>query len=89
MVGAELFIPLVILAITQLIKKAAPAVVGWVTVVVAFVVGVVVALTDQFIGVTDISIAQGVLFALTAIGISVAAAKSGGGAVGDHTVVVK
>lgn len=83
MVGAEVFVPLVILAITQMIKMAAPAVIGWVTILVAFAVGIVIALIDQFIGVSDISIAQGIIYSLTAIGISIVAGKAGGGSPGD------
>lgn len=85
LVQASLFIPLLILAITQLIKQAVPAVVGWVTVIVALVVGVVVALIDTNIGVGDITVAQGLVYALEAIGISVAFSKAGGGASGDGT----
>ena len=83
MVEATLFIPLLIVALTQLIKMAIPTVAGWLTVIVALIVGIVVAVIDQFIGVTDISIAQGLVFSLGAIGISVVAAKAGGGARGD------
>lgn len=88
MVAADLFIPLVILAITQMIKMAAPAVVGWVTIGVAFAVGFLVALIDGLIGVNDVSIAQGLMSALTAIGISVIAGKAGGGSPGDGPVAV-
>lgn len=83
LVQAALFIPLLILAVTQLIKMAVPAVKGWVTIVVAFVIGVVVALLDTHIGVADISIAQGLVFALGAIGLSTVASKAGGGVAGD------
>lgn len=83
LVQASLFIPLLIVAVTQLIKMALPTVTGWLTVVVAFVVGVVVALVDTHIGVQDITVAQGVVYALGAIGISTAFAKAGGGASGD------
>lgn len=88
-VQASLFIPLLILAVTQLIKMAVPAVTGWVTVVVALVVGIVVALLDTTIGVGDITIAQGLVYALGAIGISAAFAKAGGGASGDNTPPVR
>jgi hypothetical protein len=87
MVDASLFIPLVIVALTQLIKMGVPQVQGWVTVILAFVVGLVIALIDVLIGLTDISIAQGLIYALGAIGISVVAGKAGGGASGDQTVV--
>lgn len=83
MVDASIFIPLIILAITQMIKMAAPAVNGWITILIAFAVGILVALTDQLIGVSDINIAHGIMFALGAIGISSAFSKAGGGARGD------
>lgn len=87
LVQASLFIPLLILAVTQLIKMAFPQIKGWLTIVVAFAVGVVVALVDTGIGVTDITVAQGLVYALEAVGISVAFSKAGGGASGDGTTV--
>lgn len=86
MVGAELFVPLIILAITQMIKMAAPAVKGWVTIAVAFVVGILIGLIGGAIGVEHVSIAQGIVYALEAIGISTVAGKAGGGTAGDATV---
>ena len=86
MVEAALFIPLVIIAITQMVKMALPQVTGFVTIIIAFVVGVLVALGDQLIGVTDINVAQGIVLALGAIGITTLASKAGGGAKGDDTV---
>lgn len=83
MVDAIVFIPLVIIAITQMVKMAFPQITGFLTIVVAFIVGVVVALVDRSIGVTDITIAQGLVYALGAIGITAVAAKAGGGAKGD------
>lgn len=83
MTDALVFIPLMIVAITQIIKMAVPAVQGWVTLAVAAVVGMIVALLDVHIGVQDITIAQGLMAALTAVGISVVAGKAGGGTPGD------
>lgn len=83
MVDAIVFIPLVIIAVTQMVKMAFPQITGFLTIVVAFVIGVVVALIDRSIGVTDITIAQGLVYALGAIGITAVAAKAGGGAKGD------
>jgi vacuolar-type H+-ATPase subunit I/STV1 len=83
MVEATLFIPLVIIAITQMIKMAFPQITGFLTIVTAFVVGIVVALIDRSIGVVDVTIAQGLVYALGAIGITAVAAKAGGGAKGD------
>lgn len=86
MVDAAIFIPLVIIAVTQMVKMALPQVTGFVTILVAFAVGLVVALVDQLIGVTDITIAQGLVHSLGAIGITAIASKAGGGAKGDDTV---
>lgn len=84
MVDAIVFIPLIIIAITQMTKMIFPQITGFLTILVAFVVGVVVALTDKHIGVTDITVAQGLVYALGAIGITAVASKAGGGAPGDN-----
>lgn len=84
MTEAALFIPLIIIAITQMVKMALPQVTGFITIIIAFVVGLVVALIDSAIGVTDITIAQGLILALSAVGITAIAAKAGGGARGDE-----
>lgn len=86
MVEATLFIPLIIIAVTQMLKMAFPQITGFLTVGIAFVVGIVVALVDKDIGVVDVTIAQGLVSALGAIGITTLAAKAGGGAKGDDTV---
>jgi len=83
MVEATIFIPLVIVAITQMVKMALPQVTGFVTIIVAFIAGVFVALIDTSIGVVDVTIAQGLVLALGAISITAIAAKAGGGAKGD------
>jgi uncharacterized membrane protein YGL010W len=83
MTDATILIGLLIVAITQLIKAEVPAVQGRITVAVALVLGVLVALLDTRIGVTDITIAQGLVIALSAVGGTVLAAKAGGGARGD------
>lgn len=81
---AVLFLSVVVVALTQLVKMALPeAVHGWITVIIAFVVGIVVALVDTLIGVADISIAEGLVASLGAIGISTAFSKAGGGTSGD------
>lgn len=85
MVEATLFIPLIIIAITQMVKMAKPQITGFVTILVAFAVGVLVALVDTYIGVADVTIAQGLVLALGAIGVTAIAAKAGGGAKGDDT----
>ena len=86
MVEAFIFIPLIILALTQLIKMAIPQVAGWLTIIVAVLLGILISLIDTFIGVVDVTIAQGIVFALEAIGISVIANKAGGGTA-DYTVI--
>lgn len=82
---ATLFISLLIVAVTQMIKMAVPQVAGWVTILVALCVGILIALIDVLIGIADISIAEGIVLALSAIGISTLAGKAGGGAAGDGT----
>lgn len=86
MIDAAIFIPLLIIAVTQMVKMALPQVTGFVTILVALGVGLVVALIDQLIGVTDITIADGIVKSLEAIGITAIASKAGGGAKGDDTV---
>lgn len=86
MIEAAVFIPFLIIAVTQVVKMALPQVTGFVTILIALVVGLVVALVDTGIGVQDISVAQGLLLAGSAIGISTLASKAGGGAKGDDTV---
>ncbi len=88
MLQASLLIPLLIVALTQIVKMFVPAVNGAVTVVVALVVGVLVALLDTHIGVADITVAQGLVLGLGAVGITVLAGKAGGGAHGDGTTGV-
>lgn len=86
MVEATIFIPLLIIAVTQMVKMALPQITGFVTILVAFMVGVVVALVDREIGVVDVTIAQGLVLALGAVGISALASKAGGGAKGDDNL---
>lgn len=84
LIEAALFVPFLIIAVTQVIKMFVPRINGGVTIVVALLVGVVIAFLDKTIGVTDITIAQGLLFAGEAVGIAVAFSKAGGGAKGDE-----
>lgn len=79
MIEATFIIPLLIVAVTQMIKMILPTVQGWVTIIVALIIGVVIALTDTYIGVVDITVAQGIVLALGAIGVSVLAKKSASG----------
>lgn len=73
-----LFISVVILAITQLIKMAFPHISGWLTIIVAFIVGILVALFSGPLGLDPTTIAEGIMGALGAIGISSAARKASG-----------
>lgn len=81
MVEGVLFIGAVIIAATQFVKYVAEAfkkkVNGAVTIAVAVLVGILVALVDKEIGVTDVSIAQGVMIALAAVGVHTTAREVG------------
>ena len=93
MVEAAVLVPMVIIAITQMIKMASPKVTGWITILVAFVVAIVMsllslALPTEVIGIPRVSIGEALFSALTAIGITAAFAKAGGGAAGDGGTVV-
>ena len=60
MVDATILIALAIIAITQMIKMVSPRVGGWITILVAFVVAVVIsllsfALPAEVIGITRVS----------------------------------
>lgn len=82
---ATLFLSVVVIAITQMIKMALPErVVGWLTILVALVAGVVVSLLAPIIGLADTTVAEGIIGALGAIGITTAFSKAGGGARGDE-----
>lgn len=85
MVDAVVFIPLIIVAVTQMVKMAFPQITGFLTILIALVVGVVIALIDTAIGVADVTVAQGLVHALGAVGITAIASKAGGGAKGDDT----
>lgn len=77
MIEASLFIPLIIVAITQLIKKLLPSVEGWLTIIVALSVGALIGAIDTHIGVSNVTVAQGVVYGLGAIGLNILANKAG------------
>jgi hypothetical protein len=77
-IAASVFIPLAIIAVTQFIKYLAPKVNGAVTIAVAVVLGIVIALVDVLIGIADITVAQGIVYALGAVGITTTAQKLAG-----------
>lgn len=68
MIDSAIFIGAIIIAITQALKFLSPRITGIVTLVVAVIVGILVALVDKGVGLADISVAQGILIALAAIG---------------------
>lgn len=69
MVEAALFIGTVIAGVTEFVKYIVPKVNGAVTIAVAVLVGVVVALVDAQIGVTDINVAEGIMTAFGTVGV--------------------
>ena len=75
MVESTLFIGAVIAGITQLFKLWLPAVESRWTIIIALLVGVIVGLFDQVIGVTDVTVAQGVMTAFAAAGAIATAEK--------------
>lgn len=77
MVEGVIFIGAIIIAVTQFIKLLVPQVSGAWTIPAAVVVGVVVALVDKKIGVTDITVAQGVMVSLGAVGVHTTASRIG------------
>lgn len=79
MIDSTFFIGAIIIAITQAIKYLAPAVSGLITMVVAIGVGILVALLDTSIGVANISVAQGILIAIAAVGVHTVASNTGTG----------
>lgn len=77
MVEGVVFIGAAIIAVTQLVKYLAPNIGGAVTIGVAVLVGVLVALLDEEIGVVDITVAEGILTALAAVGTHTVARQVG------------
>lgn len=77
MIDSVLFIGAAIIAVTQFIKLIAPNVNGAITIVVAAALGLLVALIDTNIGVADITVAQGILTGLAAVGVHTTATRIG------------
>lgn len=69
------FIGLAIVAVTQAVKEVAPGVHGAVTICVAVLLGVVVGLVDTLIGLPNITVAEGIMAALTGSGVVTVAKK--------------
>jgi len=74
---ATIFIGAVIAGVTEAIRALSPKVKGAVTVAVAVLVGVLVALVDTQVGVKDITLAQGIVIALGTVGVVGTAKKIG------------
>lgn len=77
MTEGAIFIGAVIIAVTQAVKYVAPKVNEVITIAVAVLVGLLVAVLDKEIGVVDITIAQGILIALAAVGVHSTARQIG------------
>lgn len=85
---AVLFLSVVIIALTQLVKMALPErVTGWITIIIALVMGVLASLFASWLGLLPTTPAEGIVAALGAIGISTAFGKAGGGASGDSGTI--
>lgn len=81
---AIVFLSVVIIALTQLVKMSLPErVTGWITIIIALVMGVIVSLFAGWLGLLPVTPAQGIVAALGAIGITAAFGKAGGGTAGD------
>lgn len=74
---AVLFVGTVIAGLTEFVKAVSPKVQGSVTVAVAVLVGVLVALVDTQVGINDITVAQGIVIALGTVGVVGTAKKIG------------
>jgi hypothetical protein len=75
MIDGSIFIGAIIIAITQAVRILSPAVNGIVTMVVAVLTGIIVALVSSPIGLTHITVAQGILIALGSIGVHTVASS--------------
>lgn len=82
---AMLFLSVVIIALTQIVKMLLPEQIkGVITILVALVMGVVVSVFADGLGILPTTIAEGIVAALGAIGITSSFDKAGGGARGDE-----
>ena len=77
MVTGVLFIGAIVIALTQVIKILAPKVSGALTIIVAAIVGGIVAALAPHIGVAPITVAQGILTGLGAAGVHTVASQIG------------
>lgn len=77
MVEGIIFIGAAIIAATQAIKYLLPQVNGAVTIAVSVALGILIAVIDTEIGVTDLSVAEGVMAGLAASGTHTIARQVG------------
>lgn len=77
MIEGVVFLGAAIIAVTQAIKYVMPNINGAVTIAVAAALGVLVALLDVEIGVTDLTVAEGILTGLSAAGVHTVARQVG------------
>ncbi len=69
MIDSTIFIGAMIIAITQIVKYIWPGVTGAVTIIVAMAIGALVAIFAPYLGLSALSIAQGVLTGLASVGV--------------------
>lgn len=77
MIDSVVFIGAIIIAITQAVKITFPNVNGAVTILVAILVGILVAVFSTPLGIVSISVAQGILTALAAVGVHTTVSRIG------------
>lgn len=83
MIEGTIFIGAIIIAVTQFFKLVSASstklvtISGWLTIPVAILTGILVALLDTHIGVVDITVAQGIIIALGAVGVHTTVSQIG------------
>lgn len=78
MVEGVLFLGAVLVGLTQVVRLARKKDYdGVITIASAVVLGIIVALIDKEIGVTDLTVAEGIMAALAAVGVVTTAEKVG------------
>lgn len=75
MTEGSVFIGTIVIALTEALKSIDNRINGYITVVVAGLIGLLVAVVDTHIGIQDITIAQGILTGLSAVGVVTVAKK--------------
>lgn len=74
---AVIFLSVVIVALVQLVKMAVPErISGWLTIIIALVMGIVASLAANWLGLAPTTPAEGIVAALGAIGITSAFKKA-------------